>query len=70
MSKYINWSGFQDDVESHVKKHGGISAKMLKSMFDSYSVNNGSSICKKYPSCSFCTRWIKFGNCDYCDYQK
>ena len=39
MAKYIDWEGFQENVEAYLKKHKGINAKMLKQLFDNYSEN-------------------------------
>ena len=39
MYKYIDWEGFQGNVEHYIKRYGGIGEKPLKSMFDNYSEN-------------------------------
>lgn len=39
MAKYIDWKGFQENVESYLQKHNDIGARMLKQLFDNYSEN-------------------------------
>jgi hypothetical protein len=39
MKKNIDWIGFKENVETYIRKHRGISGKMLKQLFDNYSEN-------------------------------
>jgi hypothetical protein len=39
MKKDIDWTGFKENVETYIRKHKGISGKMLKQLFDNYSDN-------------------------------
>ena len=34
---YIDWNGFQENVEKFLKKYGEIDKIMLKELFDNYS---------------------------------
>ena len=44
MNKNIDWKGFEENVETYLKKHRGIGAKMLKQLFDNYSENNTDAV--------------------------
>ena len=37
MKKDIDWKGFEENVETYLKKHRGIGAEFLKQLFDDYS---------------------------------
>jgi hypothetical protein len=37
MKRDIDWKGFQENVETYIKKNRGIGAKFLKILFDNYS---------------------------------
>lgn len=39
MKKKIDWNGFKENVETYLEHHSGISANVLKTLFDNYSEN-------------------------------